>query len=166
MDLLERRRMMMSAGGGWKTYTLTDHTFPGTADQSLDTGLELYKMSEWELKVVFTATSSTSLRVVKFGTGSYNYTLNVTTSSARIILSGSIHNAKSTDVSAVNNTLTLTASWKAGVEGSATLTGTGVNLSVPLLVNSPRDGTLNFFTPVGSTRPTGTIHSLTIRYKE
>lgn len=170
MDLLERRRMMMSAGGGWKTYTLTNYHSSGQPTDMIDTGIRLYNMSEWELTATFTIDFPAGIvtnQVLFINANSTYPTVRLVRSSSG---STTYLGSMSTSTSGYNKTLTLTASWNKDDGGNATLIGSGINLSSTIAKSYSRYNTstlilLRYLRNVIDV-PTGTIHSLTIRYKE
>lgn len=156
-DLLLRRRMMM-AGGGWKTYTLS-RSFSGGSIETVDTGIALYQKSEWSLTAVFTVTSrpTTSFYPIRLSGWSVLPTVELGSYLVRL---GSVNQNENP----AGTTFTLTASWKAGIGGSATISGGSVNLSNTIAANMQYANTLSLFYSTGYALP-GTI-DITIKYKE
>ena len=158
-DLLLRKRMMsQSADGGWKTYTLS-RSFSGGSIETVDTGIALYQKNEWSLTAVFTVTSRPTASFYPIRLSGWSVLPTVELGPSLIRLGSVDQNENPT-----GTTFTLTASWKAGVGGSATISGGSVNLSNTIAANMQYANTLSLFYPTRYALP-GTI-DITIKYKE
>ena len=152
------------SGGGWKTYTLVNHEIDGPTT-ALDTGIALYQMREWELTASFTMTK---LRTGIFASAT-DYILTVGNDTALLpqVRAGSKRVYLGSTYEAVNTegvTMTLTASWKAGVGGTASLTGGSVSLTGAIAGTQTSTDTFRVANNALDNSPKGTIHSLIIKY--